>query len=414
MSQPPNKPGESSSGDSPASPSTGSGNPAPPADGGNPAPPADGGNPAPPPGDRQQPGWGFPPPAPSGGFPPPQQSGGFPPQQSGGFPPQQSGGFPPPQQSGGFPPPQQSGGFPPPGPGGGYPQQPGPSYPQQPGWGFPPPPPGAGFPPPGAGFPPPPPGGYPPPPPPQGGYAPLPPGYGMPPAFSVGEAFNWAWNKFTKNAGPLIVAGLVFFLISFVVSMLSNAFLQAVSSPDVTSVNYGDGMVETVGWSLGGAGIAVLMLSWIVELVVRSTIGSAYFVGLLDIADGRPVSFGSFFRPRNIVAVVLAALLVGVATAVGLVLCILPGLAVLVFAWFTTVAIVDRNLAPMDGIRTSLAIVKANFGTVLLAWLVTVGIELVGLLACGVGLLVAIPVSYLFQVYTWRKLSGGMVAPAIG
>lgn len=372
MSQPPNKPGESSSGDSPASPSTGSGNPAAPADGGNPAPPADAGSPAPPAGDRQQPGWGFPPPAPSGGYPPPQQSGGFPPQQSGGFPP--------------------------PGPGGGYPQQPGPGYPQQPGWGFPPPPPG----------------GYPPPPPPQGGYAPLPPGYGMPPAFSVGEAFNWAWNKFTKNAGPLIVAGLVFFLISFVVSMLSNAFLQAVSSPDVTSVNYGDGMVETVGWSLGGAGIAVLMLSWIVELVVRSTIGSAYFVGLLDIADGRPVSFGSFFRPRNIVAVVLAALVVGVATAVGLVLCILPGLAVLVFAWFTTVAIVDRNLAPMDGIRTSLAIVKANFGTVLLAWLVTVGIELVGLLACGVGLLVAIPVSYLFQVYTWRKLSGGMVAPAIG
>ena len=37
---------------------------------------------------------------------------------------------------------------------------------------------------------------------------------------------------------------------------------------------------------------------------------------------------------------------------------------------------------------------------------------IVGVLFCGVGLLVTAPVAYLFLVYTYRRLSGGSVAPA--
>ncbi len=78
-----------------------------------------------------------------------------------------------------------------------------------------PPPPGYG-PPPQSGYGPPP--GYPPPP----GYGPPPgypaaPGYGPPPGsgFSIGEAFTWAWNKFSHNLGPLILSILIYNLIAF-------------------------------------------------------------------------------------------------------------------------------------------------------------------------------------------------------
>ncbi|MGB8503208.1 MAG: hypothetical protein WCE29_13365, partial [Mycobacterium sp.] len=74
----------------------------------------------------------------------------------------------------------------------------------------------------------PPPGSYPPPPPPQGGGYQTPPpqggypasaggpgygGYNAEQPYSVGDAFSWAWNKFTKNAGPLIIASLVYGLV---------------------------------------------------------------------------------------------------------------------------------------------------------------------------------------------------------
>ncbi|MCB1290459.1 hypothetical protein [Mycolicibacterium sp.] len=330
---------------------------------------------------------------PSEGFPTPPPTGSAPQGPQGGY------GAPPPPPGWGYPPPP-AGGYPPPPPGA-YPPPPAGAYP--PPSAYPPPPPG--------GYPPPPPGGYPPPPPAQGGYAPPPPGYGAP-RYSIGEALSWSWNKFTKNPVPLIVATLVFGFIGFALNLLERVAMDAVSPETFTSYDYGDTLIETTTSTLTGGGIAVLILGAIIQIAVKGAIASAGYGGLLDIANGQSVSIGSFFRPRNIAAVVVAVLIVDILTAVGLVLCIIPGLAVMLFAWFTTVAIVDRNLSPIDGIRASIDIVKANFGQVLLASLTFIALIIVGALLCGVGLLVAVPVAYLFLVYTYRVLSGGSVAPA--
>lgn len=348
-------------------------------------------------GDHRTPG-NVPPP---GGYPP---SGAWPPPA--GFPTPPGGGFPPPPPGAGFPPPPPGVGYPP--PGAGYPPPP-------PGAGYPPPPPGAGYPPPpppGGGFPPPPPGwGYPqspgayPPP----GFPPH-PGWGAP-AYSVGEAFNWAWNKFTKNAGPLIVASLAYFAVGAVIYILGRVLMSAVSPETLTAVSDGNDIIESTTRNFTAGSVVMTMLLSLVQAAVGGVIAAAFYSGLFDIADGRPISYGSFFRPRNVVPVILAALIVGVLTEVGLVLCIIPGLIVMFFTWFTSVAIIDRTLSPIDGIRASIDVVKAHVGQVLLAALVGFAITLVGFLACGIGLLVAGPVYSLFLVYTWRKLSGGTVVP---
>ena len=322
-------------------------------------------------------------------------------------PPVPPSNFPPP---GNVPPP---GSYPPPPPGA-YPPPP-PGYGPPPGWG--PPPPGAYPPPPPGAYPPPgfypPPGSYPPPPPAEGGYFPPPPGFGPPVnRYSVGEGLSWAWQKFSKNAVPLVVATLVFWLIGFLLNLASGQVLQAVSPETFTEYDTPGGILETTTSTMSGSGFAVLILATIVQILVKGAIASAGYGGLLDIANGQQVSIGSFFRPRNIVAVVVAGLIVDILTIVGLFACILPGLAVMVFTWFTTVAIVDRNLSPIDGIKASVDVVKKNFGSVLLAGLTFFALILVGALLCGVGLLVTVPVAYLLLVYTYRRLSGGSVAPA--
>ena len=84
------------------------------------------------------------------------------------------------------------------------------------GEGMPPAPPPAGGaaqspPPPGAyqpsyGTNPPPPGAYPPP---SGAY---PPPYGppQPTGPDIGQAFSYGWNAFTRNAGPFVIAALIY------------------------------------------------------------------------------------------------------------------------------------------------------------------------------------------------------------
>jgi uncharacterized membrane protein len=306
------------------------------------------------------------PPPPPGNYPPPPPGGYPPPPPSqGGYPPPPPGGYPPPPQQGGYPPPPQQGGYPPPPQQGGYPPAGGPGY-----------------------------GGYP----------------GQQQQYSVGEAFSWGWNKFSKNAVPLIVATLVYGLIFFVVQGIFSFASAAMQSTDTTSYT-SDETSFAFSYSLSSpASIFITFIGWLVMLVVGAAIQSAYYSGVLDIANGREVSVGSFFKPRSIGNVIVATLIVGVITTVGFFLCIIPGLIASIMLMFTVIALLDRGLPAVDSIKASFELAKANFVQVLLTWLVVVAAVFVGALLCGVGLLVAIPLAALIEVYAWRRLTGGQVA----
>ncbi|MDY6995932.1 MAG: hypothetical protein SW019_05015 [Actinomycetota bacterium] len=319
----------------------------------------------PPPGGQQPPPGGYPPPPPGGYPPPPPPGGGYPPPQGTGYPPPPQGGYPPPP-SGGYPPP--------------------------------PPPQSSGFPPAGG------PGGFPPPAP---GY----PQYDGAPAYSVGAGVSWAWNKFSKNAVPMIVATLVFGLISVGLQALINV-IQVLVSPGSTSYMSDDSGLSFSYSATGPAAVLVAIVGWIISLIVTAAIQSAFLGGVFDIANGQQVSIGSFFRPRSIGNVIIAGLLVGIITSIGLFLCVLPGLAASIFLMFTIVAVLDRNFSPIDGMKSSFETGKANFGAVLLTWLAMLALVIVGALLCGVGLLVALPVAALLLVYAYRVMNGGPVAPA--
>ena len=318
----------------------------------------------------------------------PPNPGEYPPP--GGYPPPPAGGYGPPPPGWGYPPPgayPSQGGYPPPG---GFPQ--------------------GGYPPPG-GYPPgayPPPGGYPPPgaypPPADGGWSP-PPGH----RYSVGDALSWAWQKFAKNAVPLLVSALIINVILLALTAVFAVALEAVSPQTLTAMNTASGVVETTSSTLTNAGVAVVILGFLAVLVATGAALSAYIGGVLDIANGLPVTVGSFLRPRNVAPMIVATLIGGILAAIGLVLCIVPGILVMIFTLFYPVAIVDRNLSAIEGIRTAVDIARRNFGSVFLAWLISTLIMAIGGF-CLVLTVLAWPLTYLFLVYSYRRLTGSPVA----
>jgi uncharacterized membrane protein len=330
-------------------------------------------------------------------------------------------GYPPPPS---YPPP---GGYgtPPQAPGWGSPGTqppagPGPSYgapAQPPGYGTagtPGPPPGYGAPgygTPGYGTPSPPPPGYGTPGygSPAAGYPPQ-PGYGGPPTqeFSVGDAFRWAWDKFSKNALALIVSYVIYRValgsLNFLSRLVTGALDQAANT---TTTQAGETTSGAPALAIASAVIGLILA--VVSFVVEAYTWTALITGCLDIADGRPVTIGSFFKPRNFGPAILAALLVGVLATVGLILLIIPGLVFLFFAALTMYFVIDRSLGPVDAMKASIATVRSNIGAVMMALLVTIGTTIAGIAACCVGLIVAVPLNTLIWVYTYRKLSGGQV-----
>ena len=87
--------------------------------------------------------------------------------------------------------------------------------------------------------------------------------------------------------------------------------------------------------NLNGGGTALLIVGNLVAYLLGAFAQSAFLSGCLDLADGRPVTIGSFFKPRNFGMAYLAALLVGLVTWIGFSLCFVPGLVVSLFVQFT-------------------------------------------------------------------------------
>jgi len=209
---------------------------------------------------------------------------------------------------------------------------------------------------------------------------------------------------------------LVFGLIGLVVHGLVFVLMGGANA-DTTNVegDYG----ASFATSLGGVGTLVLS---IVSFVFGIFVQAAFLSGALDLADGRPVSVGSFFKPRNFGNVVLAGALLSVITAALDFLSLLPNVifallsfvAIVVFTFFALFTIAfatDRGLPPIDALKASFATVRSNIGSTLLSFLVQGLLVLIGFLACGVGILVGGPLALLIQVYTYRRLSHGPIAP---
>lgn len=106
----------------------------------------------------------------------------------------------------------------------------------------------------------------------------------------------------------------------------------------------------------------------------------------------------------------VGAVIVGIMTFIGFILCIIPGIAVAFLTLFWGYFLVDKNLSPMEAITVSYNLVKENVGPVILFLLLSWVVILVGAIACGIGLIVAWPVVIIATGYMYKRLQGEPVA----
>ena len=258
----------------------------------------------------------------------------------------------------------------------------------------------------------------PPPPPPTGGYGetPPPPAYGGPPPgvpekWDLGAALSYGWKKFQENLSQILLAALVLFVAYAVAAAIAFGFIALLTSnPECTfdsetlrtSCTEGSGFI----WRMIVSGIATGFL-----FVVAQVIGAGVIRGALGITEGRPFQVSELFKTEGIGPVVVASLLVGVLTGVGYILCYLPGIVVAFVTSYTLFFVIDRGLAPVDAIKASYELVKDNLANTIVWYLVGGIVAFAGAIACGVGLLVTVPLVIIGTAYTYKKLTDAPVVP---
>lgn len=218
---------------------------------------------------------------------------------------------------------------------------------------------------------------------------PIQPG-GIEPPADIGAAFTYGWRKFTQNVGPIILITLAVFV--------GLALFQVLSI-----------IAQRSGSGFGSIFLALLFggLGAIVAFILQYGVVRAS----LAIVEGRPVTFAEAWNMDRFGPFVVAAILQGLITFVGYLLCIIPGIIAAFLLFFTPFFVIDKRLSPTESLSASFNLVKNNAGILVLFTIVAVIIYFAGAIVCLVGLLVSIPVVLISTAYMYKRMDGEPVAP---
>jgi uncharacterized membrane protein len=205
------------------------------------------------------------------------------------------------------------------------------------------------------------------------------------------------------NAAPFVL-GLLAYVGVLIVAFVLWVVIQGALLD--TSIN-ANGTISTPGTFLRlfVAAIGVLVFAFLSYLIQAGVVR----VGL-DVAAGRPAEVPRMFSTDRLVPVIIAGIIVSIGVGIGTLLCYLPGLIIGFLCQYFVLFILDKGLEPIDAISASVRFVIANFVPLLLVYILTGVIIFAGAVLCGVGLLVAIPVAVLIQVFAFKTLHQEPVA----
>ncbi len=203
--------------------------------------------------------------------------------------------------------------------------------------------------------------------------------------FSVSEALRYGWTTTTANLWYLAGLAVLMVLVSWLPGFI----------------------VDHGGDSLGFASLIVMLAAWVLQLGM--SIGLIAVV--LKIIDGMVPPMSEVFNHFNLFFRYLgASLLYSLIVFLGLILLIVPGviwsLKYSLFAYY----IVDKNVGVMESLHLSGVATQGAKGTLFLLFIMAALVNLVGILALGIGLLVTMPMTMLAYAWVYRKLSSGMAA----
>ena len=130
-------------------------------------------------------------------------------------------------------------------------------------------------------------------------------------------------------------------------------------------------------------------------LLLGGPVITGYYIVSQLINHDRHVELPDFFKSFDkFTPLLILNLLITLVVFIGLMLLIIPGIYFAVSYLFSHFFVWYYDLDPSEAIRLSRKTVSGNFGQILLLCLVLGGINLIGILAFGVGILLTLPFTY--------------------
>lgn len=210
---------------------------------------------------------------------------------------------------------------------------------------------------------------------------------------SVSDALGRAWRLLNRNQWTVIGAFIIYCAPGILLNV-ANAILDGQARRA--------GVDRNLFVQFGSALVVNLFQSWLYL---------GYMQILLNTAKGKPASIGLLFSKGNLLLYWIgAAILAALAIMVGLVGLIIGAFIVAIILQPLPFVLVDQKVNPIECISKTFSLGWANFGTMLLTAVVTFGLVFAGILMCGIGATVTVPLAILMQAIIYLMMTGQPVA----
>ncbi len=196
-------------------------------------------------------------------------------------------------------------------------------------------------------------------------------------AFSIKEAFTFAWNTFKKE--PWLYGGVALGLL--IVSMIVNSITRDM-----------DGIL---GLILSVAGVLV---QWWLYLGLARMALSAH--------AGQPVTYKMMYGEKwdVLYRYALAMILTLIVTAIGFILLIVPGIIVMLMLSMVIFTVLDKGMKPVDALKESRRLTDGHKWSLFVFILAAIVLNIIGAIPFGLGLLVTVPLTVLALTFIYKKL----------
>lgn len=201
----------------------------------------------------------------------------------------------------------------------------------------------------------------------------------MEPKFMISEVFGTSW-KHTKSQIWVLVGLLIGF------SILS--------------------MIVTLFGMPAQGSIVGRVIVQIVSLLISCIFMLGYVKNIFQALDGEEPQFSVYGQQsRKIITYLIANILFSIAVCIGMVLLIIPGIYLYLRLQFFTAFIVEEDCGIIESLQKSWNMTQGQTLPLFLLLLTMIGTAIVGCILFFVGLFVAVPLIYMMQCYTFRKLN---------
>ncbi|NOY58295.1 MAG: hypothetical protein GXO75_05075 [Calditrichaeota bacterium] len=159
--------------------------------------------------------------------------------------------------------------------------------------------------------------------------------------------------------------------------------------------------------------IAVASSTLIGEFVVIGPLNVGFFIIFFKKIRGGKIDIGDIGKGFSFfVAAALSYIIVGFFISIGFIFCIIPGIVISALYIFTPAIIAEKNLDFWQAMEASRKIVTSHLFEMSIFVIVLGFINLLGVLLCGIGVLISIPLTFAAMAAAYDDLVGIENEPA--